>query len=98
MSMVIDLTCGNIYHNGFRWSNKTWSSYYFKIENVELVEKIKNLVDDFYRTRKDRGAVASSYSYECKDCTIKRVIKKRKIIISGNIQIGSSRLISPAEK
>ena len=33
----------------------------------------KNLVESFYRTRKDRGAVASSYSYECRDCTIKRV-------------------------
>ena len=37
----------------------------------------KNLIESFYRTRKDRGAVASSYSYECKDCTIKRVSKKR---------------------
>ena len=35
--------------------------------------EIKNLVDGFYRTRKDRGPVASSYSYECKDCTKKRV-------------------------
>ena len=41
----------------------------------------KNLVDGFYRTRKDRGPVASSYSYECKDCTIKRIIdsKRKKI-------------------
>ena len=37
----------------------------------------KNLVDNFYRTRKDRGPVSSSYSYECKDCTKKRVIKNR---------------------
>jgi len=36
--------------------------------------EIKNLVDEFYRTRKDRGPVASSYSYECKECTIKRVV------------------------
>ena len=35
--------------------------------------KVKNLIDDFYQTRKDRGPVASSYSYECKECTIKRV-------------------------
>lgn len=40
--------------------------------------EIKNLVESFYRTRKDRGPVASSYSYECKDCTIKRIIKSRK--------------------
>jgi|TARA_B100000073_G_scaffold163364_1_gene135170 hypothetical protein len=38
----------------------------------------KNLIESFYRTRKDRGAVASSYSYECKECTIKRVAKKRE--------------------
>jgi len=37
----------------------------------------KNLVDEFYRTRKNRGPVASSYSYECKDCTIKRILDKR---------------------
>ena len=39
--------------------------------------EIKNLVDGFYRTRKNRGAVASSYSYECKDCTIKRIVISR---------------------
>jgi hypothetical protein len=38
----------------------------------------KNLIDGFYRTRKKRGAVASSYSYECKDCTVKRIINSRK--------------------
>jgi hypothetical protein len=38
----------------------------------------KNLIEGFYRTRKDRGAVASSYSYECKECTIKRISNNRK--------------------
>jgi len=38
----------------------------------------KNLIEGFYRTRKDRGAVASSYSYECKECTIKRIVDSRK--------------------
>ena len=38
----------------------------------------KNLIDGFYRTRKDRGAVVSSYSYECKDCTIKRILTNKK--------------------
>jgi hypothetical protein len=42
--------------------------------------EMKNLVDEFYRTRKNRGPVASSYSYECKDCTIKRILKDRKKI------------------
>ena len=39
-----------------------------------VCKEIKNLVEDFYRTRKDRGPVASSFSYECKECTIKRVV------------------------
>ena len=38
----------------------------------------KNLVDGFYRTRKDRGPVESSYSYECKKCTIERVKNKKR--------------------
>ena len=38
----------------------------------------KNLLDGFYLIRKDRGALPSSYSYECKVCTIQRVIKSRK--------------------
>lgn len=43
--------------------------------------EVKNLMDEFYRIRKDRGPVASSYSYECKQCTIQRVIgfKKKKL-------------------
>jgi hypothetical protein len=41
--------------------------------------EVKDLIDGFYRTRKDRGPVASSYSYECKECTVKRVINSRKI-------------------
>lgn len=41
--------------------------------------KIKNLIDGFYRTRKDRGPVSSSYSYECKECTVNRISKNRKI-------------------
>jgi len=43
--------------------------------------KVKNLLDDFYKTRKDR-TLASSYSYECKVCTVDRVksTKKKKDI------------------
>ena len=40
--------------------------------------EMKNLIDGFYRTRKNRGAVPSSYSYECKDCTIKRIVEHKK--------------------
>ena len=38
----------------------------------------KNLIESFYRTRKDRVPVASSYSYECKICTIQRIVKNRQ--------------------
>ena len=38
----------------------------------------KNLVEGFYRTRKDKGSMPSSYAYECKECTKKRVLKYRK--------------------
>ena len=47
--------------------------------------KTKNLIEDFYRTHKERGPVPSSYSYECKECSIKRVKnlkKKSKSIVS----------------
>lgn len=40
----------------------------------------KNLIDCFYRTRKDRGPVSSSFSYECKECTKNRVISNRKVV------------------
>jgi len=40
--------------------------------------KIKNLIDSFYRTHKERGPVESSFSYECKECAIKRVINLKK--------------------
>lgn len=43
-----------------------------------VCREIKDLTDGFYRTRKDRGPVASSYSYECKECTVRRIANSRK--------------------
>ena len=40
--------------------------------------EVKSLLDDFYLTRRDRGTLPSAYSYECKECTKKRVLKTRK--------------------
>lgn len=37
----------------------------------------KDLLSDFYLTRKDRGNVPSAYSYECKHCTVIRVVASR---------------------
>jgi alpha-D-ribose 1-methylphosphonate 5-phosphate C-P lyase len=45
--------------------------------------EVKSLLDDFYLTRKDRGTLASAYSYECKVCTKKRVNKNKKKRIVG---------------
>ena len=41
--------------------------------------KVKNLVEDFYLTRKYKGTLPSAYSYECKTCTVIRITKRRKI-------------------
>jgi len=40
--------------------------------------EVKNLIDDFYLTRKDRGTFPSAYSYECKECTKNRIYKNKK--------------------
>ena len=40
--------------------------------------RVKNLMNDFYPTRKNKGAFPSAYSYECKNCTIDRIKKDRK--------------------
>ena len=38
--------------------------------------KTKDLLSDFYRTRKNRSSV-SAYSYECKECTKMRITVNR---------------------
>jgi len=35
---------------------------------------------DYYKTRKDRGAMPSAFSYECKSCTKIRIKKRRKSV------------------
>ena len=57
----------------------------FELEHVLFAQrtcktcgKTKDLIDGFYRTRKDRGNVPSAYSYECKSCTIERVVHRRR--------------------
>ena len=39
---------------------------------------IKNLIEGFYITHKKSTHLPSSYSYECKACTVARVIASRK--------------------
>jgi hypothetical protein len=40
--------------------------------------EVKDLIDGFYLTRKGRGNIPSAYSYECKSCTVERIIESRK--------------------
>jgi hypothetical protein len=57
----------------------------FELEHLFLTERkcricgeVKDLIDGFYLTRKGRSDIASAYSYECKECTKKRIINNRK--------------------
>jgi hypothetical protein len=77
--MEIELICGNTYPNRMELDKQ------IKLGHLLLADRkcrscgeIKNLIGEFYRTRKDRGPVASSYAYECKECTIKRIIENKK--------------------
>jgi len=58
---------------------------YFSLEHLLFKERkcrfcgqTKELIDGFYLIRKGRGNLPSSYSYECKLCTISRITKNRK--------------------
>jgi hypothetical protein len=58
---------------------------HFELEHLFLTERkcrvckeIKDLMDGFYLTRKDRGYMPSAYSYECKVCTVRRISDGRK--------------------
>lgn len=50
----------------------------FTERKCKTCNKVKNLLDDYYLTRKDRGPFPSAYSYECKQCTIVRITNSRK--------------------
>tara|TARA_R100000458_G_C8217479_1_gene202909 strand:+ start:130 stop:348 length:219 start_codon:yes stop_codon:yes gene_type:complete len=50
----------------------------FVERKCRLCGQTKILLDDFYLTRKDRGANPSAYAYECKSCTIWRVKRNKR--------------------
>ena len=39
--------------------------------------EVKNLLIDFYLIRKNKTNIASSYSYECNECTKERIRRSR---------------------
>jgi len=56
----------------------------FEIEHLVFTERKcrvcgvkKNLIEGYYLTHKNRNTLSSSYSYECKECTKKRVSNAR---------------------
>jgi predicted nucleic acid-binding Zn ribbon protein len=58
----------------------------FSLEHLLFSERkckscgqIKDLITDYYVSRREKKYLPSSYSYECKDCTIKRIVSNRKI-------------------
>jgi len=60
---------------------------HFELEHLFLTERTckicrqkKDLIDGFYQSRKNKFQ-QSSYSYECKECTKRRVCERRKKII-----------------
>ena len=50
----------------------------FKERKCRLCGEVKDLLTDFYLTRKNKRPFASAYSYECKLCTVKRILASRK--------------------
>lgn len=50
----------------------------FKERTCRVCGETKDLMTDFYNIRRGKKYLPSSYSYECKDCTIKRVMNKRQ--------------------
>ena len=50
----------------------------FKERRCRICNVKKDLLNDFYLTRKNRKGFPSAYSYECKECTIERITNNRK--------------------
>jgi hypothetical protein len=49
----------------------------FRERKCRSCGETKDLITDYYVIRKSKKYLPSSYSYECKDCTIKRIINRR---------------------
>jgi predicted nucleic acid-binding Zn ribbon protein len=50
---------------------------YLTLRECRVCGKTKDLIDGFYKIRKNKYNL-SSYAYECKECAIKRVVESRK--------------------
>jgi hypothetical protein len=50
----------------------------FRERKCRVCGETKDLMTDYYVIRKGKKYLPSSYSYECKQCTIKRIIGNRE--------------------
>lgn len=50
----------------------------FKERRCRVCGETKDLLSEFYVIRREKKYLPSAYSYECKNCTINRILKKRK--------------------
>ena len=50
----------------------------FRERTCRVCGRDKELMNDFYLIRKNKRGNPSGYSYECKVCTIERIIRNRK--------------------
>lgn len=50
----------------------------FRERKCRICRETKDLMTDYYVIRKGKKYLPSSYSYECKQCTIKRILDKRE--------------------
>lgn len=50
----------------------------FKDRKCRSCGEMKELLSDYYIIRKSKRHLPSSYAYDCKDCTIKRLMKNKK--------------------
>lgn len=50
----------------------------FKERKCRTCKIKKDLLNDFYLSRKNRKGFPSAYSYECKECTVNRITNSRK--------------------
>ncbi len=50
----------------------------FRERTCRVCNRDKDLLSDFYLIRKNKKGNPSAYSYECKVCTIERIVRNRK--------------------
>ena len=70
----------------------------FEERKCRVCGETKDLVNEFYLIRKNKRNFPSGYSYECKICTVKRILKNRKktrFHLNGHILIGNVHALFP---